>query len=92
MASKRPRSGNPDAAEEVDLAAWYFIPEKKLTSYGGYFTYRDRLSLKRYALNLVFPSPQPSSVCTSLVISKTAHIQSSMIRRRYGHEKEYPCY
>ena len=47
---------------------------------------------ERYALNLVFPSPQPSSVCASLVISKTAHIQSSMIRRRYGHEKEYPCY
>lgn len=28
----------------------------------------------------------------SLVISKTAHIQSSTIRRRYGHEKEYSCY
>lgn len=38
--------------KEVDLAAWYFIPEKKLTSYGGYFTYRDRLSLRAMCAQL----------------------------------------
>ena len=47
---------------------------------------------KENAHNSVFPNPQPSFVCASLVISKTAHIRSLTIRRRYGHEKEYPCY
>ena len=38
--------------KEIDLAAWYFIPEKKLTSYDGYFTYRDRLSLRAICVQL----------------------------------------
>ena len=46
--------------KEIDLAAWYFIPEKKLTSYGGYFTYRDRLSLK--------------AICAQLGVSQSAVI------------------
>lgn len=46
--------------KEVDLAAWYFIPEKKLTSYGGYFTYRDRLSLR--------------AICAQLGVSQSAAV------------------
>ena len=46
--------------KEVDLAAWYFIPEKKLTSYGGYFTYRDRRSLR--------------AICAQLGVSQSAAV------------------
>ena len=60
--------------KEIDLAAWYFIPEKKLASYDGYFTYRDRLSLRAICAQLGVS--QSAAVCASLVISKTAHIQS----------------
>ena len=48
------------AQKEVDLAAWYFIPEKKLTSYDGYFTYRDRLSLR--------------AICAQLGVSQSAAV------------------
>ena len=46
--------------KEIDLAAWYFIPEKKLTSYDGYFTYRDRLSLR--------------AICAQLGVSQSAAV------------------
>lgn len=60
MASKCPRCGNPVPQKEIDLAAWYFIPEKKLTSYGRHFSYRDRMSLR--------------AICSQLGVSKSAAV------------------
>lgn len=38
--------------KEMDLAAYYYITTKRLTSYEGYFNYRDNLSLRAICMQL----------------------------------------
>lgn len=73
--------------KEIDLAAWYFIPEKKLTSYGGYFSYRDRMSLRAICSQLGVSKVLLLYGCVNSATSKTALIQNMRTRWRCGHEK-----
>ena len=45
---------------QIDLAMWYFAGSNRLTNYGGYFNYKDRMVL--------------ANICQTFGVSKSAAI------------------